>query len=475
MAVHFRKYKFNLLSGLLLFLFLKSAGQVTAIDTSDYLPYVYKDALEFNLMIAASRGYNFEVRKMLLKGADIETETEEGATPLIIAVSAGHLDVVKTLLAYGADPDKITNDGMSSLLISAKNNNVDMAEVLIRYGADINITDKNQATALHYASIYGYFYMVDMLLYYNADVNLKAVDGTTPLMAAIWAGYPDISDLLIQHGASIEARDNIGFTPLLIAAQNGDTLLVDLLIRNGADIHERNNFNWNALDLAIKSNSRDLVDILLKKGLTDNHSSVSPYEIAAKYRRKEIIDDLRKRNFPGNYKPGIDEASISISSKFTTRDLYSGFSVSFKEPMSDMGFSLGFDTKLWYTRVLQEKQTDVYYQYLDKSSIVSAGLFRDFPLTDNLFRSNFILTASFGVGYSFGNKFKGTDIMPDNKFRSIPSVSIKWVKKNFIIYSGLELTNTDLYKIGPVWGRFGCAFRFYFDSVRTPDKIIRWY
>ena len=54
-----------------------------AIDTSDYIPSFYTGGYSnYNLMIAASKGYASEIDRLIEKGADINAETNEGATPL---------------------------------------------------------------------------------------------------------------------------------------------------------------------------------------------------------------------------------------------------------------------------------------------------------------------------------------------------------------------------------------------------------
>jgi ankyrin repeat protein len=453
-------------------------AQISEIDTSDYLPLYLDGALEYNLTIAASSGYSSEVERLILAGAEVDVETSQGATPLYFAIINRKPEAVKTLIEYGADVNKTSVLNETPLLLAINVQNLEIAETLIRGGADINYQNKAGVTPLHYASIYGYFYFVDLLLYYEAEVNKKANDGTTPLMAAIWAGYPEIADLLMQHGANLEARDNEGFTPFLIAAQNGDTLMINMLRKKGVDIYEKNIYNWDALSYSIKSNHVQATEMLIKAGnewADPKREAVNPFNIAARYRRKEIFEILENNNIPGGYDPKFNQIALSFSSKFTTRDIYTGFSFSFKEPLKNFGLVTGFDTKLWYTRVLVEEMAGLYYQYLDKSSVVYAGVFKDYPLTDNLFRGNFCFTTALSVGYSFGNKFKGTEIAQKNKFRILPSASLKWVKNDLAIFTGLEYMNSDFYRIGPVWVRMGCSYNFFFDYDRAPGKVIKWY
>lgn len=455
------------------------SGQENEPDTSGYLPlFWYNGALEYNFTLASSKGYDKEVERMIRMGADVNYETSEGATPLFFAVSNNHPDVVSILLSNGADPNKQGRAGDTPLLLAVWKNNIHIAEMLIRNGADINYQDPYGATALHYASIYNFFELTDMLLYYDADVNMKSTDGTSPLMAAIWAGHVDVADLLIRHGANMAARDRYGFTPFLIAAQNGDTLLMNILLKEGVDIYEKNIYNWDALSLTIKSDQKNATEMLLTAGdrWTDpDREVINPYSIAARYRRRELIKLLEESGLPGNYRRSLDQVAVSVSSRFTLKDFYSGFNFSFKEPLGNFGLTTGFDTKLWETKILVKQTENLFFQYYDKSSLAYAGIFRDFPLTDNILKSNLALTASLYAGFYFGNKFKGTEIAPENKFKLIPSATLKWLRNNFVISGGVEYINSDYYKIGPLWCRIGCSYNFYLDNVKAPLKIIKWY
>ncbi len=468
---------------MVILLMLAIPGRITAqdtivIDTTEYLPLFYDGALEYNLMLAAYDGYYTEVERMIHMGADVDAKTAEGATPLIFAVLNNRLITVKTLIRYNADVNQKTSNYETPLLIAVKNENLEIVELLIRYGADVDFQDRYGATTLHYASIYGFFYLTDLLIYYKADIDKKSYDGTTPLMASIWAGHEDVADLLIQNGANMEARDNDGFSPFLVAAQNGDTLMLNLLKKKGADIYERNRYNWNALSLAIKSDQKEAVEMLLKSGdkwIDTEKEAVNPYYIAVRYRRKDILDILDKYNVPSKYQPEFDQAVLSVSARFNTNDFLSGFSFRFKEPLTNLGIIAGCDAKLWYTRVLQKKDDNLYFQYFEKSYLAYAGVFKDYALTDNIFRSNFHLTGSLSAGYSFGNKFKGSSTAPDSKIRIIPAISLKWAKNNFSIFAGVEYIKTDFYRNGPFWARVGCSYNFLFDYIKDRSKDIKWY
>lgn len=471
---------------LILILFLAPeitiSAQVTQIqvriDTSDYLTYNYEGALDNNLMIAASRNYTTEIERLIKNGANVDAQTTEGATPLIFATANNQLSSVLTLLKYNPSLDQRTIDYETALSISVKNQNLEITEALLRAGADINQADDSGATPLHYAAVYGAFYLADLLLYYDADYDRKANDGTTPLMAAIWAGFADIADLLIQNGANMEARDKEGFTPFLIAAQNGDTLLMNILLKKGVDLYEKNIHNYDALSLAIGSNHEQAVNLLLSKGkewVSAEKKGTDPYMVASAYGRKNMINSLKSNNIPGRIGLKIDELAISASAKFTSRDFYSGMSLSLKAPLVGAGIIAGVDSKLWDTRVLVKESNINFTQYLDKSSVIYAGFFRDFVLSESLSGRNLFLSTSLAAGYAFGNKFKGTGISPESRLVLLPAVNIKLVKKHFILTGGLEYYRSGFYQIGPVWFRAGFSYNFYLSRVRAPGKIIKWY
>jgi ankyrin repeat protein len=452
--------------------------QVAILDTSDYLPIILGGALENNLMVAASKGYDSEIERMLSKGADIDGESEEGATPLIYAVANDRLSSVQTLLAHNPDVNKMTSKNETPLIIAVKNQNPGIAEALIRGGADIDLANKYGATPLNYAVLIGSFSMTDLLLYYDADCNKKAKDGTTPLMVAILSGFADITDLLFQNGANLEARDNAGFTPLLIAAQNGDTLIMNLLLKEGVDLYEKNNYNQNALTLAIESDHKAAVEMLLEKGdkwSSSEKGGMDPYRIASSFGRKDIIDILQKKNIAGKQGLRIDEVSISASSKFNIREYFTGLSISFKEPLINAGFIAGCDLKPVYTKVLIKNNENTFYQYFDKSSLAYAGIFKEFEISEHSPGIKFAISTSLSAGYSFGSKFKGTNITPEDAFKIIPAAGIKFQKRNITLKTDLEFLNTEFYHIGPIWVRIGFAYNYFLSKIRPQGKTIKWY
>jgi ankyrin repeat protein len=446
-------------------------------DTIDYIPSWYYGALDYNLMIASSKGLASEIDRLIKRGANVNVYNDDGATPLIFAVSYNQIDGVNALLRHSPHLDDFTINSETALMIAVKNNYIDIAETLIRAGAEIDFTDFYGATPLHYASLYGYLEMTDLLLYYDAPVDSKSDDDITPLHASTWAGNIDVADLLIQNGANMEARDGEGYTPFLIASSFGDTLFMDMLYKYGVDIFTKNVYNHNALTLAIAFGHKDAVEYLLNKSdrwKEADSLGYNPYKIAAKYRRKEIAEILQKNNIPGKIKLSLDQVALSGSTRFTPHDFYTGLNASFKEPYLNAGITAGLDMKLWYTRILAEESENSYYQYRDKGAMIYAGVFKDFNIINKPNRANISLSTSLSGGYTFGNKFKGTMITPDNSFKVIPGVTLKFTKNALSVFSAAEYITSDYYKVGPVWIRIGASYNYYFDKLRTRLMKIKW-
>jgi ankyrin repeat protein len=444
------------------------------IDTSAYLPYFYNGALDYNLLIAASEGYTSEIERLIKKGADIEVETSQGATPLVLAVSNNKLNAVMALLAHHPVVDKVTRDYETPLMVAAKFDYQQVAEKLIRAGANVNFQDAKSATPLHYTSLYGYLVLSDLLIYYDANMDLPAIDGSTPIHGAVAAGNSSVVDLLIQRGANIEAKDNQGLTPYLTAAFYGDTILMDLLQKNGANIHAEDNKGYNALSLTVLGGQKEAIDYLLKLGTWENQK-VDPYMVAIKYNRKDILKILSDNKVPGKIRYKIDQASLSLSERFSIHDIYTGMSISFREPLMNIGFTAGVDTKLWATRVLYKYEQNRYYQFYDKGSLVYAGVFKDFKIKEYADLSQLFFTTSLSGGYAFGNNLKGSTMETDKGFRLIPSAGFRLTRMKLSLNLNMEYIHSKFYHTGPIWLRAGISYNYYLDDIRTRIKPIRWY
>ena len=194
------------------------------------------------LVCATSADCVDAVDMLLYLGADPNTSTESGFTPLMVAcMRAGNIEIAKLLLQARANINQQSNDGWTALILACNSEtpNNDLVRLLIQSGADISIKEsKLHRTALMDAAQRGHTSIVQYLLDEGAPVNTQDVDGVTSLMLASNFGHSETVRVLLNYGADVNILgwcEEIYQTALTLACYNQRTACVDLLLAGGAD------------------------------------------------------------------------------------------------------------------------------------------------------------------------------------------------------------------------------------------------
>lgn len=144
------------------------------------------------LLEAARKGDLASVQTLVAKGANIETASRYGQTPLFFAARNGHLPVVRFLLEKGAKTDvRDTFYKMSMVAAVADRGNVEVVGALLDAGA-------KGADALGPAAYRGNKELLELVL---AKSKLTPQDLTSALQAAEAAKQPEMAELLKKAGA----------------------------------------------------------------------------------------------------------------------------------------------------------------------------------------------------------------------------------------------------------------------------------
>jgi ankyrin repeat protein len=428
----------------------------TIIDTSFYL----SGNIDYNLIIAAEKGYTGEVLRLLNKGADINTSTWEGVTPLMYSVQNQDTGIVQILVLNGADMDKKPDNGIPVLINTVINNNLHIAEYLIRKGADINISDNNGNTALMYGAAYGHFIMSDMLIYYDADLNKKNNSGRDALMVASYFGDYDIAYILIEAGANVNSKDNRSFAAIHYASQNGYTDVIELLINNGADINTKINSGYSPLAIAVEYENQELMEFLIEKGANVNENisfSENPLSLASEYKYKSIKKLLLENKGRRNLWPAFNQYTLGLNFNWNFDDFMTGINLGLHEKKYNVDLVAGFYLRPWAIRILENESEGLSYQYWERRMSFSIGLDKKFDIVK--FNTGLIMGISLLAKelYTFGS-YRGSLSKPEDRLMFVPGAGIYWSISYFEMNIQYEYSDYDLFNVRP--DRFNISFIF---------------
>ena len=133
------------------------------------------------------------------------------------------------LLANGADVNSVTDDGCSPLYFAANNAHKECMQLLFDNGASVVPAWERARTALYASAANGHWECMLMLIARGANVNLEEEDGTTPIWISAQRGFKNNVELLLTVGCTDVTADKGGFA--------GSTAL-DVALYGNADNRE---------------------------------------------------------------------------------------------------------------------------------------------------------------------------------------------------------------------------------------------
>jgi len=177
-------------------------------NTSSFRQQLQPHVMEYSwsaLMSAVFFKHNQLIQELVSEGANINERDRRKVTPLHEATintdmfflgvkDESCLDVCKFLIVNGAEIDAQDEDGLTPLMFATLDGQHEVVELLIRKGAYLNQIDGEGETALHYATKYGQSKIAELLIANGADFNIRDYCGQTPLDNV--GDYPDIISLL---------------------------------------------------------------------------------------------------------------------------------------------------------------------------------------------------------------------------------------------------------------------------------------
>lgn len=441
------------------------------IDTSEYIP----NDPDYNLIIASFYGYPSEVLRLLNLGADPNTKTYDGITPLMYAVQNGDLTTTRILVLNGANINHKPWDGVSAIIAASRYNFLEITDFLIRNEADLNDKDNDGASPLLYGAGYYYYELCYLLLEHGANPEIRDNQGTTPIMVAAYGGNPDMVDLLLQYNASINSMDSEGTTALMIAAQNGDTTMIRLLTERGADLNQLNKQGYSVLDIAVKNGHADATRQILSLGaVTEGNGRKNPHSLALQYGHQTLARELINLGIKPKRLPAFNQLFLYAGINTSFNEIMGGGELGLRDPRYKINFFAGYQVRLFANRILKEIENDTYIQLWENRSLAYVGLTKEFALIQAANRE-FGLSAGLLGGYTFGREYRGSGTHPEEYWKAIPAAGLFWGGEKFRMEFHYHYLNLDTHKISPHRFSIGMKYRFAFQTNRLEEKNIPWY
>lgn len=436
-------------------------------DTADF-----KSHYNMLLIFEADSGHTDMVQYLLELGADPNTQTEQGVTPLMYASQWGYRDIAELLLKNGANPNLAPFDGNTALHASVKAGNDSIAELLLDYNAEVNVANRKGLTPLHYAVWYGFPYLTDLLIYHGADVNAQDNHGNTPLMLAVYNGTNLCTTLLLESGANPDIQDNEGKSPLMVAAQFNDTLLSKLLLSYNADIKLHDKKNATALALAIANRSSQTIQLLLENNAGSYTLSKSYYQLAAETGSREVLEILRKNGLKTKLKPSIGSIGVGTGFIFNNHEFLWGFEIEPVESISKTGLSVGYWFRPSPVAVLYPKNNKLF-QLHEEKQVVSVKLRHYIPI---VFRPKGIgLKAQFGPSFDWiSRNTSGTVTNPPDVVRLGANAALNLHINSFEITVGWDYTWLKTLDASPHRANINIRYNLPIAKPRIVNKTIKY-
>ena len=137
----------------------------------------------FNALHAAASSGNEDVINFLLENDfNIDAQTPDGWTPLFIAARDGRTEAAKLLVFRQADLNVQTDLGATALLMAvtqpypAEEERLDLTTYMLKRGADPNLPTAEGLTPLYYAAVTQKLPIVEVLLKNGAQVTPELYD-----------------------------------------------------------------------------------------------------------------------------------------------------------------------------------------------------------------------------------------------------------------------------------------------------------
>lgn len=236
---------------------------------------------ETALYLAVQHNQLSVVKFLIKKGANFNTQTSHGMSPLYCAIHHGFDEIALELLnCEGINVNLSLEDGTTPLYLAAASDNHRLVTRLLEKGANTNLCRIDSYAPLHIVAKKGKAAMLRLLLQHPAlNINLPLKSGKTALHLAAECNHHEITRILLENGADASPFGWDRETALLTAIRSGNPVAAEYIIHFANQIqiqHEGINFrlidfpdirNQTPLQAVLERRCFSVLESLLKHGV----------------------------------------------------------------------------------------------------------------------------------------------------------------------------------------------------------------
>ncbi len=223
-----------------------------------------KTKINSNLLIEAAKNQHLDIVEFLLdKGVPVNEKNElnETAIQFVVADLLRNVNLLHNFIEKGADVNSQTENGKTLLYYAVEKGKLEVISYLLDKGADINLLDKNgQRPKFSSATV------VKFIIEKGADINAKDNRSDTYLCDALKQNDLELALFLINKGIDIEQNCYFRESVLIKAIEDKNLEFVKVLVQNNANVNATNRYGKTMLEIAQKSENQAIVDFLKANG-----------------------------------------------------------------------------------------------------------------------------------------------------------------------------------------------------------------
>jgi ankyrin repeat protein len=116
-----------------------------------------------------------QFRQLIIPGANIDDQDNQGFTALKWAAHYGQVKMVLLLIEAGANVDSLDYHGSTALMEAVWKKHTEIVKLLLKYGANVNVMNRKSSTALSLALLGERDEIVNMLVKAGATGVTRAI------------------------------------------------------------------------------------------------------------------------------------------------------------------------------------------------------------------------------------------------------------------------------------------------------------